>query len=86
MKNDRAAIIVNRGWVPAAYRDKRSRPQELNQRQLVKITGVWRQGKNIHDYKVPNDPDANEWHILALEDIGMYWDLSNFDEARYYYF
>ena len=23
---DRAAIIVNRGWIPAAYRDKRSRP------------------------------------------------------------
>ena len=26
IKIDRAAIIVNRGWIPAAYRDKRSRP------------------------------------------------------------
>lgn len=29
---DRSAIIVNRGWVPAAYRDKRSRPNEVNSR------------------------------------------------------
>jgi cytochrome oxidase assembly protein ShyY1 len=32
IKVDRAAIIVNRGWIPAAYRDKRSRPEELNTR------------------------------------------------------
>jgi hypothetical protein len=23
---DRSAIIINRGWIPAQYRDKRSRP------------------------------------------------------------
>ena len=86
VKIDRAAIIVNRGWIPAQYRDKRSRPQEQNSRQLVKLTGVWRRGKNIHDYKVPNDPDSNEWNNLALEDIGIFWDLPNFDEAKYYYF
>ena len=27
---DRSAIIVVRGWIPARYRDKRSRPQETN--------------------------------------------------------
>ena len=26
VKIDRSAIIVNRGWIPAQYRDKRSRP------------------------------------------------------------
>lgn len=86
VKIDRAAIIVNRGWIPAQYRDKRSRPEEVNTRQLVKLTGVWRKGKNVHDYKVPNDPDSNEWNNLCLEDIGIFWDLPNFDEAKYYYF
>jgi hypothetical protein len=32
IKIDRSAIIVNRGWIPAQYRDKRSRPQEVNTR------------------------------------------------------
>ena len=32
VKIERSAIIINRGWIPAAYRDKRSRPNEVNQR------------------------------------------------------
>lgn len=86
VKIERSAIIVNRGWIPAAYRDKRSRPEEVNSRQLVRLTGTWRKGKNVHEYKVPNNPDANEWNNLCLEDIGIYWDLPNFDEAKFYYF
>ena len=81
----RAALIMNRGWVPAELKDKRSRPQEINTRKLVKVKGVFRRGKDIHDYKVPNNPNNNDWHNLALEDIGIYWDLPNFDEAKYYY-
>lgn len=83
---DRAAIIVNRGWIPAELKDRRSRPNETNSRKLVKLRGCWMKGKNIHDYKIPNNPDNNEWHNLALEDIGIYWDLPNFDEAKYFYF
>ena len=82
---DRAAIIVNRGWIPANKRDKRSRPTQ-NSRKLVRMTGTWRRGKDIHDYKVPNNPDNNEWNNLALEDIGRFWDLPNFSECKYYYF
>ena len=83
---ERAAIIVNRGWIPAQYRDKRSRPDERNSSELIRMTGVWRKGKNVHDYKVPNNPDNNEWNNLCLEDIGLFWDIPNFDEAKYYYF
>lgn len=84
---DRSAIIVCRGWIPAEFRDKRSRPQEAAQaKQLVKITGTWLRGKDIHDYKIPNNPDNNEWHNLCLEDIGLFWDLPNFEESKYYYF
>lgn len=83
---DRSAIIVNRGWVPASYKDKRSRPNEVNTRQLVRITGTWLKGKNVHEYTVPNNPDNNEWNNLCLEDIGIFWDLPNFDECKYYYF
>jgi cytochrome oxidase assembly protein ShyY1 len=86
VKVERAAIIVNRGWIPAQYRDKKSRPHEINSRELTKITGVWRKGKNVHDYKVPNNPDNNEWHNIALEDIGIFWELPNYDEAKFYYF
>jgi len=83
---ERAALIVNRGWIPARLRDKRSRPDEVNSRKLVRLTGVFRAGKDIHDYSIPNNPDNNEWHNLALEDIGIFWDLPNWDEAKYYYF
>lgn len=83
---DRAAIIINRGWIPEELKDKRSRPNEINSRKLVKFRGVWRKGKNIHDYKKPNNPDTNEWYNMALEDIGIYWDLPNFDECKHYYF
>lgn len=34
---ERAALIINRGWIPAEYKDKRSRPNEINTRKLVKI-------------------------------------------------
>ena len=83
---ERAALIVNRGWIPATLRDKRSRIGEVNSRRLVRLTGVFRAGKDIHQYKIPNNPDNNDWHNLALEDIGIFWDLPNFDEAKYYYF
>lgn len=83
---DRSAIIINRGWIPAELKDRRSRPNEINTRKLVKFRGVWRKGKNIHDYKIPNNPDNNDWHNLALEDIGIYWDLPNYDECKHYYF
>jgi len=82
----RAAVIVHRGWIPAEYRDKRSRPNDFNSSQLVRVTGTWRKGKNVHDYKVPNNPNNNEWNNLCLEDIGIFWDLSNFDECKFYYF
>ena len=32
VKIERSAIIVNRGWIPAQLRDKRSRPTEINSR------------------------------------------------------
>ena len=83
---DRSAIIINRGWVPAQYKDKSSRPNEINTRQLVRVTGCWFKGKSLHDYKVPNNPDNNEWNNLCLEDIGFFWDLPNVNETKYYYF
>lgn len=83
---ERAALILNRGWIPEELKDKRSRPNELNTRKLVRVNGTFMKGKNIHDYKIPNNPDNNEWYNLALEDIGIYWDLPNFDECKHYYF
>lgn len=86
VKIERSAIIVNRGWIPERLKDKRKRPTEINSRELVKLKGTFRKGKDIHDYKVPNNPNDNEWHNLSLEDIGIYWDIPNWDEAKFYYF
>jgi len=83
---ERAALIVKRGWIPEQFKLKSSRPDEINSQELTKLTGHFYPGKNLHDYKIPNNPDNNEWHNMALEDFGMYWDLANYDEARYYYF
>lgn len=58
----------------------------MNTKELIRINGCFRKGKNVHDYKVPNDPDSNEWNNLALEDIGIFWELPNFDEQKYFYF
>lgn len=66
-------------------KDKRSR-YEPHTTKLFKFRGTFRKGKNIHDYKIPNNPDNNEWYNLALEDIALYWDLPNFDECKHYYF
>jgi len=35
VKIERAALILNRGWIPAELKDKRSRPHEINSRKLV---------------------------------------------------
>jgi len=48
VKIERSAIIVNRGWIPYSLRDKRNRPTEVNTRQLVKMKGVFRAGKDVH--------------------------------------
>lgn len=83
---EKSAVIVNRGWIPAHLKDRASRPRDVHSNKLVKIVGTWRKGKNLHDYKYPNNPENNEWHNIQLEDIGIYWNLPNFDEMKHYYF
>lgn len=85
VKIERAAIIINRGWIPANLRDRKLRP-EINSRELVKFRGTFRAGKDIHSYTHPNNPDNNEWYNLSLLDLGLFWELPNFDEQKYYYF
>lgn len=86
ISTDRAAIIVNRGWIPYNLKDKRKRLWEQNTRQLTKIEGTMVMAKDIHDYKVPNNPTNNEWYNLAPEDIARFWELPNFNELKQFYF
>lgn len=83
---EKAALIINRGWIPAYMKDKRERPWETDSNKLVKVQGTFRKGKDVHDYKKPNDPDSNMWHNLALEDIAYYFELPNIQECKFYYF
>lgn len=84
---DRAALIVNRGWIPKELKNPLTRPHDLeSSKRLVKMKGCYRPGQDVHDYKIPNSPDDGEWHNFALQDIGRYWELPNVEEAKYYYF
>lgn len=83
---DRAAIIVNRGWIPYHLKDKKNRLWEKNSRQLTRIEGTFVMAKDIHDYKIPNNPSNNEWHNLAPEDLARFWELPNQNEIKQFYF
>lgn len=83
---DRSAVIVNRGWIPYELKDKRSRPWERNTRELTKIVGTWRKSKSVYDYKIPNNPNDNDWHNLCVEDIAAFWELPNANEFKFFYF
>lgn len=83
---ERAGVVINRGWIPYHMKDKRKRHWEQNNRHLVKVRGVWRRGKDVHDYKVPNNPDSNEWHNICCEDILGFWELPNQVDMKFFYF
>lgn len=83
---ERAAIIVNRGWIPYNLKDKRSRPWEQNNRELTKIRGTFRRTKSMYNYKIPNNGDNNDWHNIVVEDMARFWELPNADEFKYFYF
>eukprot|EP00997_Jenningsia_sp_PLL12_P005647 NODE_2177_length_971_cov_95.758134_g1790_i0.p1 GENE.NODE_2177_length_971_cov_95.758134_g1790_i0~~NODE_2177_length_971_cov_95.758134_g1790_i0.p1 ORF type:complete len:154 (-),score=46.70 NODE_2177_length_971_cov_95.758134_g1790_i0:254-715(-) len=83
---EKSAVIVNRGWIPAHKKDRTTRPRDIHTNKLTRVVGTWRKGKNLHDYKHPNSPDDNTFHNIQLEDIGIFWNLPNFDEMKHYYF
>lgn len=45
---ERAAIIINRGWIPYEMKDRRTRPKEINTFELKKVYGTWRKGQEKH--------------------------------------
>lgn len=83
---DRAAIIINRGWIPYELKNKKNRPWETNSNKLVKLHGCFHQSENVHYYSKPNNPDNNEWYNLAPHDIATFWDLPNRNELKQFYF
>ena len=86
IKIKRAAVVINRGWIPYHLKDKKKRPHEINSRELMKIRGVWRQSELIHDYRTPNNTEDNEWNAICVEDIAGFWELPNEVEMKFFYF
>jgi len=83
---ERAAVIVNRGWIPYNLKDKRSRPWEQSTRDLVKIRGTFRRTHSMYKYTIPNNGNDNDWHNIVVEDMARFWELPNADEFKYFYF
>lgn len=79
-------LILHRGWIPWNMRDKLQRPWEVHKGRIITVFGTFRPGKDIHDYKIPNNPYNNEWHNIALEDFVTFWEMANRFDNKYYYF
>jgi cytochrome oxidase assembly protein ShyY1 len=86
IRQERAAMIIHRGWIPYEMKNKKTRPWETNSNQLVKVKGIFRQAEDHHYYKHPNNPTNNEWNNLALHDIAIFWELPNANELKQFYF
>lgn len=73
--------------IPAALKDRRTRPHDFNSGKQETILGTLRRtGNNTHNFKEPNDPSFNLWKNFSLEDFAIYWQLPNRNDAKYVYF
>jgi surfeit locus 1 family protein len=65
---DGSAIVVNRGFVPDARRDPRSRPQGQTA-EPIEITGAMRWPEERHWFTPADDPARNLW--FTRDPVGM---------------
>jgi len=89
VKFERAAIVVDRGWIPAELKDRRLRPHDFNSINEVLLFGTIRlrpQDKDSHQFYKPNNPTYGVWNNFCLEDFAFYWNLPNIEDAKYCYF
>ena len=66
-------IAVNRGWIPALLKDRRTRPYDVNSGNLNVVGKLVYTGHNNHDYKVQNVANLDVFNNLSLNDFFQYW-------------
>jgi surfeit locus 1 family protein len=69
------AVLVNRGWVPLAARDPKSRPESLIQGEMV-VTGILRWPAAPGLFTPKNDPARGDWYWPEVPAMAQAADLA----------
>lgn len=81
--DDGWVILVNRGFVPDAFKDPSTRPEGQIGGQ-VEISGLLRPPQGRNAFTPADDPDANMWFTRAPETIAPALELDGAELAPYY--
>jgi len=73
---DGRTLLVNRGWIPAALKNPKSRP-ETHVRGRATLTGLLRVGDDRNGLTPENSPDKNIWFGRDAALMGEYAELPN---------
>lgn len=68
-------------------KDRRLRPKDVNTGKNETLLGTIKLSTTRrHDFLHPNDPTVDLWTNHSLEDMALYWDLPNVNDAKFCYF
>ncbi len=65
VQNNGAAILIDRGWVPAKLKERETRPESLLAGK-ISITGMLHSGERQAMFTPPNDPARNLWFWIDM--------------------
>lgn len=68
---DGRTVLVNRGWIPAAKKDKKTRP-ESRVKGKATITGMVRIGAERSFFTPASQPDKNIWFGRDIDEMAAY--------------
>ena len=77
-KGKEQAILVNRGWIPADFKDMR---MHYATSSIGSISGVLYRGDNQSKYSKPNTPSQHMMHTVRPDEIALLAQTPNEEEA-----
>ncbi len=72
-REGRAAVIVNRGFVPMPLKDPATRPEGQVSGAVI-VTGLVRTSRAPAPFQPANRPEANEWFVANLDEMAAHLD------------